>query len=123
MKKHPKPDLSAPPISTRTRLLFAAVMMASPLLLLLTAEGVLRLAGYGGYERLLRKAGNVPGGTLVISDQAGAITYFFANRTRPGYNDQYDFLTPKPKGVFRVFLVGESAAKGYPEPRNLASSA
>ena len=97
-------------------------MALLPLILLLAGEGILRLAGYGGYDRMLRKAGHVEGGTLIISDQAGAISYFFANRSRPGYNEQYNFLMPKPKGVFRIFLVGESAAKGYPEPRNLASS-
>ncbi|MGC3957729.1 MAG: hypothetical protein QM813_07200 [Verrucomicrobiota bacterium] len=60
---------------------------------------------------------------MIISDQAGAISYFFANRARPGYNEQYQFLQPKPKDTFRIFLVGESAAKGYPQPRQLASSA
>ena len=123
MSKRPKPTQPAAPISRRTRLLFGCVMAGLPLLVLLATEGILRLAGYGGYERMLRKAGQVEGGTLVISDQAGAISYFFANRSRPGYNEQYNFLTPKPKGVFRIFLVGESAAKGYPQPRNLASSA
>src|SRR6516225_7178869 len=123
MKNRPQPCEQAPVISVRTRLLFAGLLVTLPLALLLATEGVLRLTGYGGYDRLLRIAGDVPGGKLVISDQAGAISYFFANRTRPGYNDQFNFLSPKPKGVFRVFLVGESAAKGYPQPRNLASSA
>jgi tetratricopeptide (TPR) repeat protein len=123
MKNRPQPCEQAPVISVRTRLLFAGLLVTLPLALLLATEGVLRLTGYGGYNRLLRIAGDVPGGKLVISDQAGAISYFFANRTRPGYNDQFNFLSPKPKGVFRVFLVGESAAKGYPQPRNLASSA
>ena len=123
MKKKATPTKLATPISRRARVLFGCVMGALPIVLLLAAEGSLRLAGYGGYDRMLKKAGQVEGGTLVISDQAGAISYFFANRSRPGYNEQYNFLTPKPKGVFRIFLVGESAAKGYPEPRNLASSA
>jgi len=123
MKTRSEPSQSAAPVPTRTRLLLAGTLAMLPLLLLLAAEGILRLAGYGGYDRLLRIAGDVAGGKLVISDQAGAISYFFANRTRPGYNDQYNFLTPKPKGVFRIFIVGESAAKGYPQPRNLASSA
>jgi tetratricopeptide (TPR) repeat protein len=123
MKKKATPTKPATPISRRTRILFGCAMVALPLVLLLAVEGALRVAGYGGYDRMLKKAGQVEGGTLVISDQAGAISYFFANRSRPGYNEQYNFLTPKPKGVFRIFLVGESAAKGYPEPRNLASSA
>jgi hypothetical protein len=30
---------------------------------------------------------------------------------------------PKPAETVRIFLFGESAAKGYPQPRNLAMSA
>ncbi len=113
-----KPGLT--PAKRRT---FALVALLLPVVLLLAAEGVARLAGYGGYAPVLRKVGSVEGGTMVLADQAGAISYFFANPTRPGYNEQYQFIDPKPKGVFRVFIVGESAAKGFPQPRNLASSA
>src|SRR5258708_6927432 len=123
MKEKAKPTQTAAPISRRARLLLACMLGALPIVMLLAVEGILRLSGYGGYQQMLRKAGQVEGGTLVISDQAGAISYFFANRSRPGYNEQYNFLTPKPKGVFRIFLVGESAPKGYPQPRNLPSSA
>jgi lysophospholipase L1-like esterase len=123
MKKKTKPGQPKPVLSRRKKILFGGVMLALPILLLLVVEGVLRLFGHGGYVPLLRRAGEVPGGSLVISDQAGAISYFFANRSRPGYNEQYNFVDPKPKGVFRIFIVGESAAKGYPQPRNLASSA
>jgi tetratricopeptide (TPR) repeat protein len=111
------------PLSWRKQLLFGGVLVALPLLLLLACEGVLRLCGYGGNDPVFRNAGDVPGGSLIITDQAGAISYFFANRARPGYNDQYQFRHPKPTNTFRIFLVGESAAKGYPQPRNLASSA
>jgi tetratricopeptide (TPR) repeat protein len=97
--------------------------LAAPLLLLGLVEAGCRLGGFGGYAPVLRRVGEVEGGQLVISDQAGAVTWFFANPDRPGYCDQYAFLDPKPAGVFRVFLLGESAAKGYPQPPNLASSA
>ncbi len=123
MKQHLNLSPDKAVISRRKKLLFGGMLLALPLMLLLAAEGVLRLFGQGGYAPLLRKAGEVPGGSLVIADQAGAISYFFANQSRPGYNEQYNFIDPKPKGVFRIFLVGESAAKGYPQPRNLASTA
>ena len=123
MKKNLKPAQPRPALTRRKKLFFGGVLLALPVGLLLAVEGILRLAGQGGYAPLLRKAGEVPGGSLVISDQAGAISYFFANQSRPGYTEQYNFLDPKPKGVFRIFLVGESAAKGYPQPRNLASTA
>lgn len=102
---------------------FVGLLLGLPLLILLVIEGGLRLAGFGGYDPVLRKAGEGVAGSLVICDQAGAISYFFANQSRPGYNDQYQFIDPKPSNVFRIFLLGESAAKGYPQPRHLASSA
>ncbi len=110
-------------VSPTHRRWFILLSLAAPLLLLGLAELGCRLAGFGGYAPILRRVGEVDGRQLVISDQAGAVTWFFANPDRPGYNDQYSFLDPKPEGVFRVFIVGESAAKGYPQPRNLASSA
>jgi len=102
---------------------FRIVALLLPVLLLGLIEGVFRLKGYGGYPPLLRHVGPVEGGELMLADQSGAIPWFFANSDRPGYNDQYTFVTPKPTNVFRVFMVGESAMKGYPQPRNLASSA
>lgn len=118
-----KPATPKVSLPLRKRLLFGGILLASPLFLLLACEGVLRLFGFGGYDPVFRKAGDVASGSLFITDQAGAISYFFANRSRPGYNDQYQFVQPKPTNTFRIFIVGESAAKGYPEPRNLASSA
>lgn len=116
----PQPQKKLP---LRKQILFGGVLVALPFLLLLAGEGVLRWCGFGGNDPVFRKAGDVPGGSLIITDQAGAISYFFANRARPGYNDQYQFRQPKPTNTFRIFLVGESAAKGYPQPRNLAASA
>ncbi|MGA0849782.1 MAG: hypothetical protein ACO3RX_07500, partial [Chthoniobacterales bacterium] len=63
------------------------------------------------------------GESVCLVEPAAAKPYFFANPTRPGYADQTNFLMPKPKDTVRIFLVGESAAKGYPQPRNLAVSA
>jgi len=114
----PKQGLSRP-----KRWIFALVALLLPVFLLFATEGLLRLSGFGGYDPVLRVAGDMDQGRLILSDQAGAVSYFYANPSRPGYNNQQQFLDPKPKGVFRVFLVGESAAKGYPEPPNLASSA
>ncbi len=99
------------------------LLLLLPVALLLLAELVLRLCGFGGYPPFFHKVGPVAGGTLVITDRRGASSWFFANSGQPGFNEQYAFLDPKPTNTFRIFLVGESAAKGYPEPRNLSSSA
>lgn len=98
-------------------------MLLLPVVLLLLAELLLRLCGFGGYAPFFHKVGPVSGGTLVVTDRSGASSWFFANSSQPGFNEQYAFVDPKPTNAFRIFLVGESAAKGYPEPRNLASSA
>lgn len=110
-------------MSHRKRLAFIAAALLFPLSLVAGVEGLLRLKGYGGYPSFLRKAGRLPvGSDLWMVEPAASKPYFFANPQRPGYAEQYDFQMPKPAGVFRVFLFGESAAKGYPQPRNLAVS-
>jgi tetratricopeptide (TPR) repeat protein len=110
-------------LSTRKRILFRAILLFSSLVLLAVVELALRLFGFGGYPPIFRKVGQTGHGELIITDQAGAVSFFFANRERPGYNDQYSFYQPKTSNAFRVFIVGESAAKGFPQPRNLAASA
>ncbi len=122
MKNKTQPILPRLPLSRRKRFLFGAVMFCLPVVLLLSIEGVLRLFGQGGNAPIFRNAGKVSAGDLFISDQDGAISYFFANRDKPGFNDQYDFIQPKGSNIFRVFTVGESAMKGFPQPRNLAST-
>ena len=109
-------------ISRTKRSLFRVFMLSSPVALLLLIELVLRLCGFGGYAPFFHKVGPVPGGTLVVTEQAGADSWFF-NSGLAGDTAQYSFLDPKPTNTFRIFIVGESAAKGYPQPRNLASSA
>lgn len=111
-------------ISTPRRLFFSLGAAALPFLLLGLLEGILRLLGWGGYPPFIRSAGVLPSGPeLFIVEPAASKPYFFANPERPGYADQSNFLMPKPEGTFRIFLFGESAAKGYPQPRNLAMSA
>ncbi|HXI72849.1 MAG TPA: GDSL-type esterase/lipase family protein [Verrucomicrobiae bacterium] len=109
-------------ITQPKRFLFRALALLSPVALLLLIELVLRLCGFGGYAPFFHKVGPVPGGTLVVTEQAGADSWFF-NSGLAGDTTQYSFLDPKPTNTFRIFIVGESAAKGYPQPRNLASSA
>lgn len=109
-------------ISRPKRILFRILALLLPVALLLLIELILRLFGFGGYAPFFHKVGPVPGGTLVVTDQAGADSWFF-NSGEAGDTTQYAFLDPKPTNTFRVFIVGGSAAKGYPQPRNLASSA
>jgi tetratricopeptide (TPR) repeat protein len=120
-KKKKQTPSSAPPLSPGRRRLFAAITISLPFLILLVAEVVLRLFGWGGYPPFLREIGPLAsGGQLCLVEPAAAKPYFFANPTRPGYAEQSNFVMPKPADTVRIFLLGESAAKGYPQPRNLS---
>ena len=111
------------PLSSSKRRLFIGITIALPILLLAIAELTLRAFGWGGYPAWIREAGKLSSGaTLSLVEPAAAKPYFFANPTRPGYADQTNFLMPKPVDTVRIFVIGESAAKGYPQPRNLAVS-
>lgn len=111
-------------LSKPRRFFFRLILLAAPLLLLTAAELTLRATGRGGYPPFLRSSGKLPSGAEVcLVEPAASKPYFFANPSRPGYADQTNFLMPKPPGTLRIVLVGESAAKGYPQPRNLAMSA
>lgn len=104
--------------------LFRAIAISLPFAVLAAAELVLRLFGWGGYPAFLRESGKLATGeTVCLVEPAASKPYFFANPNRPGYAEQTNFLMPKPAGTVRIFLIGESAAKGYPQPRNLAISA
>ncbi len=117
------PEKSARVWSRRRYRIWAALSVALPFLCLLAVEGVLRLLGWGGYPSFLRVSGPLPsGGEVCLVEPAASKPYFFANPDRPGYAEQTNFLRPKPPGTVRIFLFGESAAKGYPQPRNLAMS-
>jgi hypothetical protein len=104
--------------------LFRGIAVSLPFIVLSVAEIVMRCRGLGGYPAFLREAGKLPTGeTVCIVEPAASKPYFYANPNRPGYAEQTNFLMPKPQGTVRIFLVGESAAKGYPQPRNLSMSA
>jgi lysophospholipase L1-like esterase len=117
-------DAATAQMPTWKRRAFIALTMSVPVALLLVLEVALRLFGWGGYPPFIREAGEVrPGERLLLVEPAATKPYFFANPTRPGYAEETNFVMPKPAGTVRIFLIGESAAKGYPQPRNLAMSA
>ncbi|HMP88906.1 MAG TPA: hypothetical protein PJ991_01830 [Kiritimatiellia bacterium] len=110
-------------LSKPRRFFFRLFTVLLSFLLLAGVEAGLRIAGYGGYPPFLRVAGALPSGDKVcLVEPAASKPYFFANPSRPGYAEQTNFLMPKPADTIRIFLFGESAAKGYPQPRNLAVS-
>ncbi len=119
----PETGAAPAPLPKWKRRVFIAATMGVPVALALALELVLRLFGWGGYPAFIREAGELrPGERLCLVEPAATKPYFFANPTRPGYSEETNFVMPKPAGTVRIFLIGESAAKGYPQPRNLAMS-
>lgn len=124
MAKKKKPAPTPEPLSPGRRRLFAVITISLPLVALALAEFTLRYFGWGGYPPFFREVGALPSGEQVcLVEPAASKPYFFANPTRPGYAEQSNFLMPKPADTIRVFIIGESAAKGYPQPRNLSMGA
>lgn len=90
-----------------------ALMVGVPALLLGLAEGVLRLAGYGQPTSFFVESPHHDAGALIENDK-------FAWRFLPSTlarASQPTFLhRKKTPGTVRVFVFGESAAEGDPEP-------
>jgi len=118
---HPTTAAMTPTRSRRKRIAFTAIAILLPFIGLTCFEGIARLAGYGGYAPTMLRIGDTPRGTVVITDKSGPASFFYANRDRSGAIDENTFISPKPPGTVRIVLSGESAMKGFPEPRAFSS--
>lgn len=119
----PQTPAGRPRLSKRRRRIFILISLLFPVLALFGLEGVLRLSGFGGFPPTIREIASTDEGTLCITDRPGPASYFDANKSRPGSNEQYAFFAPKPKGTVRIVTAGGSAMKGFPQPTAFASSA
>lgn len=103
------------------KILFRIVIVLIPIVTILILEGIFRILGFGEYPEHFKEAGTLNSGSkLYVVEPAAFKPYFFRNPTRPGYTEQSIFLMPKPTNTIRIFIIGESAAKGYPQPKNLS---
>jgi hypothetical protein len=107
-------------ISRRKKSIFILMSVALPLIGLACLEGALRIGGMGGYPATFKVVGPVSGGTLIVTDTNGAASYFYSSKSRAGAMFENSLVTPKPAGTVRILLCGESAMKGFPQPRALA---
>ncbi len=111
------------PLSSGKKFYFKLFSILFPFILLLVIELVLRFENYVGYPNFINEFGTLQSGEkLCIVEPTASKPYFFNNPNRPGYAEQSSFVMPKPSNTIRIFLIGESAAKGYPQPKNLAMS-
>lgn len=107
----------------RARFFLLAFSLVVSALVLAGAEGVCRIAGYGGYPGTFADVGTLDDGSaLVMTQHAGPSSYFFASRSLAGSLDVTAFEMPKPADTVRIVVAGGSAAKGSPWSRHLAAS-
>jgi tetratricopeptide (TPR) repeat protein len=97
----------------RRRVLFRAVLVIVPFLLLLTLELVLRLVGYGvPMDFTLRQ--EAEGQPRLLSNPR--FTWLFFEPGVARIASPFSLPPTKPPGTYRVFVLGSSAAQGDPEP-------
>jgi tetratricopeptide (TPR) repeat protein len=110
---------AAPPPAPCHKWLFRILaLLLIPLLALALLEAALRLAGYGYSTSLLEKV-RLEGRDYLLNNENFSLRFFPPELSRrPGPT----MIEPvKPAGTCRIFVFGESAAQGDPEPAFAAS--
>ena len=110
-----EPQLSTKPkpSPSRTWLLRLALMLGVPALLLGLAEGVFRLAGYGHPTSFFVASPHHENGELI---ENAKFAWRFLPPTLARASQPTLLRREKSPGTTRVFVFGESAAEGDPEP-------
>lgn len=99
-------------LSRVKRGLFLAVTISLPLLFIICLELALRTFGYG-VDVSLFKRHTVNGKIYYLENPNVKCRYFGTSPFTPSTSPEY-FQMPKPKGVYRIFALGESTTVGYP---------
>ncbi len=99
----------------RKQRLFFLIAISLPLVLLGAVELGLRLFWQQGRLPLFQTA-PVGDGHWLVANPAVAARWFVVERSPPSANPEF-FAAQKPANGFRVFVLGESAAQGFPYPR------
>jgi tetratricopeptide (TPR) repeat protein len=102
------------PISPGRRWLFRLIAaLLLPLMAFALLEGALRLAGYGYATSFFKR---VPAGDqdLLINNEAYGARFFPPELAR--FSGPIRMAANKPPSTYRIFILGESAAMGDPEP-------
>ena len=99
--------------AVRTWLMRLALMLGVPTLLLGLAEGAFRLAGYGHSTSFFVASPHHENGALIENTK---FAWRFLPPTLARASQSTLLRREKPTGTTRVFVLGESAAEGDPEP-------
>ncbi|MBX7246727.1 MAG: SGNH/GDSL hydrolase family protein, partial [Candidatus Sumerlaeaceae bacterium] len=111
------------PLSKGKMVVFTLITV---LLLLGFLEAFLRVAGFGGVPRLFVPVLEM-GQQKIYRSSNDALWLYFGNKFKGGAQlvgstVPERIAMPKPPGVVRVFLLGESTVQGFPFPPNLAAA-
>lgn len=93
-------------------------MIGVPLLLLSGIELALRLAGYG-YQTSIFKKIEIGGNTFLVNNDDFSLRFFPPQVAR--FLGPFRMAVHKFPGTYRIFILGESAAMGDPDPSYGAS--
>ena len=109
----------AAPVSPGRRRLFRFIaLVVLPLLLLGGLEMVLRLAGYGYATGFFEKI-RVGEKEFLVNNENFSMRFFPPQLAR--WPSPVMLAAKKPANTYRIFILGESAARGEPEPPYAAS--
>jgi hypothetical protein len=114
-RRHARTGKSAAlPLTPRRKWLFRFIaLIVLPLLLLSGVETALRLAGYGHSTGFFKK--NRLGQTdFLVNNEDFSLRFFPPQLAR--WANPFIFPAAKPPDTVRIFILGESAAMGDPEP-------
>src|SRR6266545_2387681 len=92
-------------------MLLCAIAVGAGALPVVLLEIGLRILGYGYDGRFFVP---LPGGPFHTANQRFGRRFFPPQLARTPAPER--FLQPKPAGTYRIFILGESAAMGFPEP-------
>ena len=107
-------------VPRRRRLwLFRLVALSLPFLLLALLEVVLRLTGYGYSPAFFVEQQDAKGRKHLINSETFSLRFFPPQLAR--WPTPFSIAAEKPAGVRRIFILGESAAMGDPQPAYGAS--
>ena len=104
---------AAKPLASRRLWLFRLTALLLPLVLLAVLELALRLGGYG-FDPHFFKPFKIGGEDYLVQNDDFSFRFFPIEAARnPG---ALRMKAVKPPGTFRIFILGESAAMGDPQP-------
>ena len=101
-----------PRLTPRKKAVFFLITVSIPVVFLVVLEVALRIFGYGVSMSLFKKH-VVWGKTYYQMNPDVKYRYFGTSRFQPATTPTF-FQVPKPKGVYRIFCLGESTTAGYP---------